>query len=206
MAAEPAERPNTIPWPPILFFAALLGGAIISRAFRIPFLDASYGMAALGWCVIFGALGVMAWAFLAFNAAKTTILPHQASTALIRTGPFAFSRNPIYLSELAILVGLGLVSQPVWWWLAAFAFHRAITKLAIEREEAHLAARFGADWTDYAAKVRRWCERRQMIRVRTLPTPATDPSSTSPLTTAATPSGVPVKIRSPGWSATRPDR
>lgn len=150
------ERPNRIPWPPILFFGCLFGAYLLNRILPVPFLYLGGVFALLGWLLVVAALGVIVWAFLTFSEASTPIMPHRGARRLLTGGPFRFSRNPIYLAELAILIGLGLTLEPLWYWPAAWVFHRQITRLAIEREEAHLAARFGAEWEAYAARVRRW--------------------------------------------------
>jgi protein-S-isoprenylcysteine O-methyltransferase Ste14 len=98
----------------------------------------------------------MVWSFLTFRAEKTTILPHQGAERLIARGPFRLSRNPIYLSEAILLIGLSLANASLWYALITPVFMFAVTRLAIVREEAHLAARFGADWEIYARRVRRW--------------------------------------------------
>jgi protein-S-isoprenylcysteine O-methyltransferase Ste14 len=97
-----------------------------------------------------------AWASFTFTRAKTTILPHRGSQALVTHGPFAYSRNPIYVGNLMILVGVGLLAGSLWHVVLAPALAFAIGHFAIRREEAHLAARFPHEWAEYTARVRRW--------------------------------------------------
>jgi protein-S-isoprenylcysteine O-methyltransferase Ste14 len=153
--AEPADRPNTIPWPPILFLGALLAANALRIVSPLA-LEIAPMLRLFGGIVAVAALGLMAWAFLAFRAHQTSVLPHRRAEALIETGPFAVSRNPIYLSEAVLLAGLGLVNGSVWYWVVIPPFMLAVTRLAIIREEAHLKARFGPAWDGYAARVRRW--------------------------------------------------
>jgi protein-S-isoprenylcysteine O-methyltransferase Ste14 len=151
-----SERPNRIPWPPILFLGALLAANILT--WLLPFgLVQPVPAAVVGGGAIFAAaIGLMLWAFLAFKAHNTSVLPHRRSEALISTGPFRWTRNPIYLAEAVLLAGLALVNGSVWYLAVIPPFILAVTKLAIVREEAHLAARFGPHWDAYAARVRRW--------------------------------------------------
>jgi protein-S-isoprenylcysteine O-methyltransferase Ste14 len=74
----------------------------------------------------------------------------------VTRGPFALSRNPIYLGEALILSGLAGIESSAGYAAAAALFVILVTRLAIVREEAHLAARFGAAWEAYAGRVRRW--------------------------------------------------
>jgi protein-S-isoprenylcysteine O-methyltransferase Ste14 len=99
-------------------------------------------------------LGV--WAALQFRAHSTSIRPDRGSNALMATGPYAFSRNPIYLGEVVAMVGAGLAFNRFWLVLLAPAFAIAVAQLAIKREEAYLERRFGVAYTDYKARVRRW--------------------------------------------------
>ena len=93
---------------------------------------------------------------LAFRRHHTTVLPHRGATRLITDGPFRFSRNPIYVGNTLLVAGAGLVFGVAWLIPAALAGALATQKLAIEREEEHLARRFGADWAGYAARTPRW--------------------------------------------------
>ena len=93
---------------------------------------------------------------LAFRRHRTTILPNRGATALITGGPFAMSRNPIYLGNTLLLTGVGLLTGIAWLLPAALGAAFMTQKLAIEREEAHLALRFGQAWADYAARTPRW--------------------------------------------------
>jgi protein-S-isoprenylcysteine O-methyltransferase Ste14 len=150
-----AASPNRIPWPPILILSALalawVGQGWLPLGIGLP--QAVHG---LGAAMIAAALALMAWAFIAFLRARANIRPDRAATTVIASGPFALSRNPIYLSEAILLAGLGLWHGSLWYVIALALFVPAVTHLAIRREEAHMAARFGQAWTDYAGRVRRW--------------------------------------------------
>jgi protein-S-isoprenylcysteine O-methyltransferase Ste14 len=87
---------------------------------------------------------------------RANILPHRAATALVTDGPFAWSRNPIYLGNTLLLSGCGLAFGNAWLLVGAAVAAIAVTVLAIRREEAHLASRFGDAWMAYAARTRRW--------------------------------------------------
>jgi protein-S-isoprenylcysteine O-methyltransferase Ste14 len=110
--------------------------------------------AALGLAVCGVLLDVSAMVVMA--RAHTTILPHHAASRLVTAGPFAWTRNPIYLGNTALLAGLGLATPARWFLPIAPAAAFAIDRLAIRREEAHLRARFGAAWDAYARVVPRW--------------------------------------------------
>lgn len=82
--------------------------------------------------------------------------PDRGTDHLVTEGPFSFTRNPLYLAGTILVLGIGLVSGIVWFLLLAVLAAFAVQKLAIEREERHLQARFGKTYADYAERVRRW--------------------------------------------------
>jgi protein-S-isoprenylcysteine O-methyltransferase Ste14 len=150
-----AASPNRIPWPPILILSALALAWIGQGWVALPVVLPSL-VHGLGAVLVVAALGLMGWAFIAFARARANIRPDRAATTVISSGPFAISRNPIYLSEAILLAGLGLWHGSLWYAIALALFVPAVTQLAIRREEVHMAARFGQHWLDYANRVRRW--------------------------------------------------
>ncbi|MEM9426080.1 MAG: isoprenylcysteine carboxylmethyltransferase family protein [Pseudomonadota bacterium] len=102
------------------------------------------------------AAGLVAAALWEFARARTTPIPHQHPSALIDSGIFRWTRNPIYLADILILAGftlvwakmLGLVLLPI---LVALLDRRFI-----RTEEARLTAAFGDAFEAYAARTRRW--------------------------------------------------
>jgi protein-S-isoprenylcysteine O-methyltransferase Ste14 len=154
-----ADRPNRLPWPPIVFGSAAVAAWLAGRALPLPW-PALPALAMLGWAMIAAGLALDLWAMAVMWRQQANILPHRAATALVTAGPFAWSRNPIYLGNTLLLSGCGLAFGNAWLLLAAAAAAVAVTVLAIRREEAHLAARFGDAWTTYAARTARWFGRR----------------------------------------------
>jgi protein-S-isoprenylcysteine O-methyltransferase Ste14 len=90
------------------------------------------------------------------HKAGTTVRPDRGTDHLVTGGPFSFTRNPLYLAGTMLVLGIGLVFGVAWFLLLAIFAAFAIQKLAIEREERHLQARFGKSYRDYANSVRRW--------------------------------------------------
>ncbi len=95
---------------------------------------------------------------LAFRRARTTVnplSPHRAS-ALVTNGIYRFTRNPMYLGMLLVLVGWGVYLGNAAAWLAVPVFVWLLNKLQIKAEERVLRERFGTEYTCYAMRVRRW--------------------------------------------------
>jgi protein-S-isoprenylcysteine O-methyltransferase Ste14 len=99
-------------------------------------------------------LGVAA--FMEFRRSRTTVDPHGSVTSIISSGIFRFTRNPIYLGFVLMLIGLPLNSGTYWGIVLAPVFIHLMNRLVIEREEAYLEKKFGAVYTGYKSRVRRW--------------------------------------------------
>jgi protein-S-isoprenylcysteine O-methyltransferase Ste14 len=102
----------------------------------------------------FAALNISA--FRVMRRAGTTVRPDRGTDHLVTDGPFSFTRNPLYLAGIILILGIGLVSGVGWYLVFAILAAFAVQRLAIEREEKHLQARFGKSYLDYAERVRRW--------------------------------------------------
>ena len=152
------QAPNRWPWPPLITGGAVLVALITARLWTPPALFP--GAFAAGGLLVGLALGLDLWAMVEMRRRRANILPHRAATALVTTGPFAWSRNPIYLANGLLLLGLGGLFDNAWFFLAAPVAAFATDRLAIRREERHLAALFGAAWSVYVGRVRRWLGRR----------------------------------------------
>lgn len=155
---DPAERPNSIPWPPLLYAGAAAVALLLHWVMPLPWPDGPLQivLAAIGLCLACGAIALDITAAIAFRRHRTTILPHRGASRLITEGPFSKSRNPIYVANTLLVFGAGLLFGIPWLLIAALLAAIATQKLAIEREERHLAARFGADWQAYASRTPRW--------------------------------------------------
>ena len=153
------DRPNRLPWPPLIFVAAAALALVLHFwLLPLPWVPAPFSdfLFAVGWLVAAGALAIDVGAMRAMRRAATTILPNRAADHLVVTGPFSFTRNPIYVGNTMLMIGVGLILGAVWFLILAPVAAYATTKLAIEREERHLEARFGKKYRDYRKKVRRW--------------------------------------------------
>ncbi len=155
MALDLHSRPNRFPWPPLIGVAA---AALAFLAQSACPLGLGLGPEArwFGWALIATGLALDLWAMATMWRAGTNILPHRAAGRLVTSGPFAFTRNPIYLGNSTALVGIAGAENSLWFVVAAVVAAALVEVLAIRREEAHLALRFGSAWAAYAARVPRW--------------------------------------------------
>jgi protein-S-isoprenylcysteine O-methyltransferase Ste14 len=148
--------PNSIPWPPLILIGAAAVAFALGRMAPAPeWLDGDV-MEAIGWVMMATGLGLDIAAVATLVVQEANVLPNRPATRLVTTGIYAWSRNPIYLGNLVLLAGAALAFCNLWFLLAAAAAGFAILRLAILREERHLAARFGAAWEDYRSRTGRW--------------------------------------------------
>ncbi len=152
------DRPNRIPWPPIIYLSAVILGLIVDVNMPLPWISGIFEtvLQGIGAVLAIGALGLDVIAVQTFREHQTTILPNKGASNLITSGPFAWSRNPIYVGNTLLVLGAGLFFGKLWLIILAPIAALITQKLAIEREERHLAAKFGAAWDDYAKRVRSW--------------------------------------------------
>lgn len=88
--------------------------------------------------------------------ARTTINPGGSATALVQSGVFKRSRNPLYLGLVLFTLGLGIATVNPWMILLAALLLFYLQERVVKREEAYLAARFGPDYSAYRRRTRRW--------------------------------------------------
>jgi len=91
-----------------------------------------------------------------FSIAGTNIIPLSESTALVTNGIFKYSRNPMYTGMILFLAGLALLLDNAWNWVVVVGFTILIRQWFVLREEILMEQTFGAGYTAYQARVRRW--------------------------------------------------
>ena len=92
----------------------------------------------------------------AFHAAQTTVRPFEKSSALVTSGVFRVSRNPMYLGFVLLLIGLAVLLRSLTPYLVVVAFAALLDRQFVAVEEQMLAEQFGADWQRYRLRTRRW--------------------------------------------------
>ena len=138
--------------PPIwlLFFVCL---AALSRSLWTASL---WPLDLLGLPLLLAGLAITLWSAAHMVRRKTTVIPHMEPERLVTDGPFNWSRNPIYLSDLMMLAGLSLILDAPLGLLLVPVFYVILTRRFIEPEEARLSAAFGASFDAYKMSTGRW--------------------------------------------------
>ncbi len=139
--------------PPVMVAGALAVAWVMQRVIPVPLGPPA---PAIGSLVIFAGFALIGWAVLVLVRAGNDPRPDKPDAAMVESGPFRFSRNPIYLGFLVLLAGFALRWGDLWGWIALVASHLMLDRMVVAKEEAYLATRFGAGYEAYRSRVRRW--------------------------------------------------
>ncbi len=155
MAAAKDHADVLVP-PPVALALCVAAGWLADWLWPAPFLPPSLPRWVLGGLLIAAALATELWAFVLFRRARTSILPMRPTSAILSTGPYRYSRNPIYLGMFFAVAGLAIALGSLWQFGALAALYLVLRWGVVAREEAYLTRKFGAAYLDYARRVRRW--------------------------------------------------
>jgi protein-S-isoprenylcysteine O-methyltransferase Ste14 len=155
-AAAPKTDTSGIRVPPPLYFVA---GFLVGVALELMFPTswppfgirlAATLLAGVAWLVLDGAAMVL------FRRAETSMVPMNPTTALVTSGPYRFTRNPMYLGMAFLYVALAFALGVIWALAILPAVVVIVDRFVIAREEPYLERKFGQAYRDYKARVRRW--------------------------------------------------
>jgi len=157
--SEPAPtNPGVHFPPPTLFVVGFLIAVALDRwvfSLRLGGVSRTALLIA-GWVLIVVGMLVLLWALLTFARARTAILPSRPARTIVATGPFRYSRNPMYVAFSAIYIGLSLLMSRVWPLLLLPLVLLGLYALVIRREEHYLGHAFRDEYAAYRSRVRRW--------------------------------------------------
>ena len=149
-----ADNAGVVVRPPLLYGAALAAMLVLRWLRPLPIL----GGAAFwpGLALVAFAAGSLVWGRRTLVAGGTNVDPSLPSTAVVTSGPYRFSRNPLYVGLAVVYLGLTLALDS--WWgifllvLVLVVMHRGV----IQREERYLEQKFGDGYRQYRLAVRRY--------------------------------------------------
>ncbi|HEX5941572.1 MAG TPA: isoprenylcysteine carboxylmethyltransferase family protein [Anaerolineales bacterium] len=151
------DRPNISPMvhPPVVALLFIVIAYFLGRFVPLPF-SAPAILRYVGLALTFVGFLLGVGAFLEFRKANTTLDPHSSAKQLVTSGIYRFTRNPIYLGFLLIVIGLPLNSGLYWGIVLAPFYVFMMNRLIIQHEEAYLGRKFGKSYSSYTSRVRRW--------------------------------------------------
>lgn len=141
--------------PPLIYAAGLALGMLLHRFLRINLLPQRWakfvGGLLIGLSFVPGGS-----AAVTMLRAKTNLDPFHPTTAIVTSGSFRYSRNPIYLSFVLFYTGIAALANALAPLLLLPLVLVVMRRGVIEREERYLEGKFGVEYTQYKARVRRW--------------------------------------------------
>ena len=162
MSTENGNTPESCPHgpgvklhPPVIYGISILSGIVLNNYWPLTMPYGIHGHL-YGSIVIAIAILIAGLSILKFHRASTDVRPDKPDTALITSGPYRYTRNPLYIVLTLTQVTVALWFNNAWVLLLVIPSILAITHYAIKLEECYLEKTFGQDYLDYKQRVRRW--------------------------------------------------
>ena len=156
----PVRAPRFRIPPPAIFALVFLVALWIEAAlYRIWFVQ---DVRAPMWLIVTGAMFIIAGVALAvtgvmaFRRARTTIMPYREASSFVMSGPYRYTRNPMYLGMALVQIGGALALNAGWPLLLLPVSLGLLYLLVIRGEEAQMRQTFGGEYDAYVKRVRRW--------------------------------------------------
>jgi len=128
---------------------------LAEKYYPLPFVAPSVAEV-VGSIIVVLSFVLFALVLREFSKFKTSVDHRKATVAIISTGAFKYSRNPIYISMVMLCIGLSFLANSVWGFVSALLASLVVTQFVIKKEEAYLEEKFGKEYVDYRKSVRRW--------------------------------------------------
>ena len=143
--------------PPLIFGAALVVAVALHFLHPLHILStATIVLHLAGLALIAIGLTLSIAVLRVFAKAGTQVSPYRETTRFVRTGPYRYTRNPDYVGQALLYAGIAVVANS-WWPLILLPVVLVIIQRGVvRREERYLEAKFGQEYRDYQARVRRW--------------------------------------------------
>jgi protein-S-isoprenylcysteine O-methyltransferase Ste14 len=141
--------------PPLLYLAALLAALALRWFWPLPIFARTLALA-LGIALAVLSIAFAIWGRRTMEAAGTNVNPTLPTTALVTSGPFRFTRNPLYVALTLFYSGL-TVAFDTWWGLVLLIPLLLVMHFGVVlREERYLEQKFGETYRQYRSAVRRY--------------------------------------------------
>jgi len=155
MTAPSNDTAGVVVRPPLLYLAALLIALTLHWVRPMPIFGNSFAIV-IGLTMMSLGVAIAIWGARTMSAAGTNIDPTLPSTAIVTSGPFRLSRNPLYLALTLLYLGVTVASD-TWWGLIGLIPLLVVMHLGVVlREEHYLEGKFGDEYRKYKAEVARY--------------------------------------------------
>ena len=141
--------------PPLVYLGAIALGLLLHFAWPVRLVSRAVSVPLEGTAVPV-AIALFLYAVRTFRTAGTPVPGNRPTTTIVRTGPYRYSRNPIYLSFSLLQLGVAFWVNSFWLLVTHIPAVALMSFVVIPREEQYLETRFPSDYLPYKASVRRW--------------------------------------------------
>jgi protein-S-isoprenylcysteine O-methyltransferase Ste14 len=141
--------------PPAIYAIGILAGIGLDKLWPLAMLPGLHGRL-YGGCILAVAVFIALWSLRQFYRVDTDVRPDRPDRALITSGPYHYTRNPLYITLSLAQLAAAVWLNNLWILLALPLSVIVITRYAIAREERYLEKVFGHDYLEYKVRVRRW--------------------------------------------------
>jgi protein-S-isoprenylcysteine O-methyltransferase Ste14 len=152
--SETKDHPKILN-PPLVYFGTLLISWILNRIIPLPLLPPEMARV-VGLAIFLSGFLIGIPAFIQMRRRNTSPNPYKPTTAIVKAGPFRFTRNPIYLSFFIHYLGIAVLIDTAWCIFLLPVLFEVITEMVVIREEQYLNQKFGSAYAEYMKEVRRW--------------------------------------------------
>ncbi len=159
MATIDADNPQLPVLPPVLPLAALIAAVALDWLLPIQFLlpPVAFNLQVIvGVLLAAGAIWLAVSARRLFEREGTNVIPTQPALKIVTSGPYRFTRNPMYLGMVLLLLGVSLVFSLEWGVILTPVLWLVLDRLIVVREEAYLRRKFGSSYEALLNRTRRW--------------------------------------------------
>jgi len=153
---DTAATAQVIIRPPIAWALAVFAGFALDWLEPLPFLPDDMPAGWPGAIVFVLGLALAVWAMDTMTKAGSNVPTDRPTTAIVESGPYRFTRNPIYVGMFGALIGLAIAFDTLWMLATLVPFALVIRYGVVAREEAYLERKFGDVYRGYRRRVRRW--------------------------------------------------
>ena len=154
-ATRPEVANRGIVRPPLVYLGAIALGVLLHLAWPVRLVSPTVSTA-LGAITVLLAVALFIWAVRTMRIAGTPVPGDRPTTAIVRAGPYRYSRNPIYLAFSLLQLGVAVWVNSLWLVVTLVPAVALMSFVVIPREERYLGVRFPTEYPPYKLAVRRW--------------------------------------------------
>ncbi|MEO6299967.1 MAG: isoprenylcysteine carboxylmethyltransferase family protein [Paracoccaceae bacterium] len=152
------DRPDIVIFPPLAMLIAIVAAVALEWLLPLQILPPpfQFWMTVIGALLFFASLAVAVSGARTFAKYGTNVDVRHPALKVVETGPYRFTRNPMYLGMVVGQFGLAMAFSLDWALIGGVALWAVLHYGVVLREETYLTAKFGATYTAFKSRTHRW--------------------------------------------------